>query len=403
MAIFVYKGIDASGRAVKANITAESIGQAKSKLSTQKIMLTSIAEQKSGAATGSSSLSFGGGVSIESLAIMTRQLATLIKAKFQIVDALGALVEQTENARMKIVLSEVRQKVNEGSSLASALTGYPKIFDNVYINMVEAGEQSGTLEIVLLRLADFTDARMKLKSKIGAALIYPSIITLVGTAMFGIIFAFVIPRLAKVFVSMKKELPWTTKLCLTLSDFFVDYWYLAMPMPFIFYIAFRRYINTPRGRARWDRLVLRIPIAGRLVTMINVSRFSSTLATLLSSGVPILTSMRIVKNLVANVPMQEAVEQCGEQVREGGSMARPLADSGLFPPLLTHMVALGERSGELGPMLEIVSESYEEQVENRLSGLTAILNPVIMIFMFIILAFVLFSVVTPMMELNKIK
>ena len=394
--------MDSSGRMVKANITAESIGQAKSKLMAQKIMLTSIVEQKSGAAT-TSSISFGGGVSIESLAIMTRQLATLIKAKFQIVDALGALVEQTEDARMKIVLSEVRQKVNEGSALASALTGYPKIFDTVYINMVEAGEQSGTLEIVLLRLADFTTARMKLKSKIKAALTYPVIIAAIGSVMFGIILAFVIPKLAKVFVSMKKELPWTTKLCIALSDFVIDYWYLVIMMPFVLYVTFRWYINTPPGRSRWDRWVLSFPIVGTLVTMINVSRFCSTLATLLSSGVPILTSMRIVKNLVANVHMQAAVEQCGEQVREGGTMSRPLADSGLFPPLVTHMVALGERSGELGPMLEIVSESYEEQVENRLSGLAATLEPVIMIFMFLILAFILFSVVTPMMELNKIK
>ena len=402
MAIFVYQGMDSSGRMVKANITAESIGQAKSKLSAQKIMLTSIMEQKSGAAS-TNSVSFGGGVDIESLAIMTRQLATLVRAKFQIVDALGALVDQTENARMKIVLSEVRQKVNEGSSLASALTGYPKIFDNVYINMVEAGEQSGTLEIVLLRLADFTTARMKLKSKIKSALAYPVIIGAIGSVMFGFILAFVIPKLAKVFVSMKKELPWTTKLCIALSDFFVNYWYLAIATPFVLYIAFRRYINTPGGRERWDRWLLRVPIAGTLVTMINVSRFCSTLATLLSSGVPILTSMRIVKNLVANVHMQRAVEQCGEQVREGGSMSRPLAESGFFPPLVTHMVALGERSGELGPMLEIVSESYEEQVDNRLNGLTATLEPVIMVFMFLILAFILFSVVTPMMELNKIK
>ena len=402
MAIFVYQGMDSSGRMVKSNITAESIGQAKSKLIAQKIMLTSIMEQKSGAAK-ESSIYFGGGVNIESLAIMTRQMATLIKAKIQIVDALGALVDQTENARMKIVLSEVRQKVNEGSSLAKALTGYPKIFDNVYINMVEAGEQSGTLEIVLLRLADFTNARMKLKSKIKAALTYPIIIAVIGSIMFGIILAFVIPKLAKVFVSMKKELPWTTKLCIALSDFFIDYWYVAIALPFIVYITLKRYVSTPRGRERWDQWILQVPIVGSLVTMINVSRFCSTLATLLSSGVPILTSLRIVKNLVANVHMQRAVEQCGEQVREGGSMSRPLTDSGLFPPLVTHMVALGERSGELGPMLEIVSESYEDQVENRLSGLAATLEPIIMIFMFLILAFILFSVVTPMMELNKIK
>ena len=403
MAIFVYKGMDQSGQTVKSTITAESIGQAKSKLINQKIMLTSIKAQKSGASGGGGGVSFGGGVGIEGLSLMTRQLATLIKAKVQIVEALGALVDQTEHPRMKLVLSEVRQKVNEGSSLAKALEEYPKIFDNVYVNMVEAGEQSGTLEVVLLRLADFTEARMKLKSKIKSALTYPVIVMIVGAIMFGIIFTFVIPKLAKVFIAMKRELPWTTELCISISDFFVNYWYVAILGVFFSYVFFKKYIASPKGRERWDRLVLRLPIAGELVTMINVGRFCSTLATLLNSGVPILISMKIVKNLVANIHMQRAVERCGEHVREGGAMAPPLADSGFFPPMVTHMIALGERSGELGPMLKIVSENYEDQVEGKLATLTATLNPIMMVFMGVAVGFIVFSVVTPMMELNSIK
>ena len=312
-------------------------------------------------------------------------------------------MDQTEHPRMKLVLSEIRQKVNEGSSLAKALGEYPKVFDNVYVNMVEAGEQSGTLEVVLLRLADFTEARMKLKSKIKSALTYPVIVMLVGAVMFGIIFTFVIPKLAKIFIAMKKELPWTTALCISISDFLVNYWYAVILGLFFSWVFLKRYIASAKGRERWDRLVLRLPIAGELVTMINISRFCSTLATLLSSGVPILISMNIVKNLVANLHMQRAVEMCGEQVREGGAMSPPLANSGLFPPLVTHMIALGERSGELGPMLKIVSESYEDQVENKLNGLTATLNPIMMVFMGVAVGFILFSVVTPMMQLNSVK
>ena len=402
MAMFVYRGMDQSGRTVKSSITAESISQAKSKLSAQRILLTSIKEQKSGAG-GGGGISFGGGVNIEGLALMTRQLATLIKAKVQIVEALGALVDQTEHPRMKLVLSEIRQKVNEGSSLAASLGEYPKIFDNVYVNMVEAGEQSGTLEVVLLRLADFTEARMKLKSKVKSALTYPVIIVGIGAVMFGIIFTFVIPKLAKIFTAMKRDLPWTTKLCIGISDFFINYWYAVILGVFFSCVFFRKYINTAGGRERWDRLVLRLPIAGVLVTMVNVSRFCSTLATLLNSGVPILISINIVKNLVANVHMKKAVEHCGEQVREGAGMSRPLADSGLFPPLVTHMIALGERSGELGSMLKIVSENYEDQVENKLAGLSAILQPLMMVFMGLAVGFIVFSVVTPMMELNSIK
>ena len=401
MAIFVYRGMNQAGRTVKSSITAESISQAKSRLSSQKIMLTSIKEQKSG--VGGGGISFGGGVNIENLSLMTRQLATLVRAKVQIVEALGALVDQTEQPRMKIILSEVRQKVNEGSSLAKALGDYPKVFDNVYVNMVEAGEQSGTLEVVLLRLADFTEARMKLKSKIKSALTYPMIMVGVGAIMFGIIFTFVIPKLAKVFTAMNKELPWTTKLCIAVSDFFVNYWYLAILLLFFSYVSFKKYINTANGRERWDLMVLKLPIAGNLVTMINIGRFCSTLATLLNSGVPILISINIVKNLVANVHMQKAVEHCGEQVREGAGMSRPLVDSKLFPPLVTHMIALGERSGELGSMLKIVSESYEDQVENKLSGLTATLEPLMMVVMGVSVGFIVFSVVMPMMELNSIK
>ena len=403
MAIFVYRGMDQNGRTVKSNIIAESIGQAKSKLNAQKILLTSIKEQKSGAGGSAASVSFGGGVNIEGISLMTRQLATLVKAKVQIVEALAALVDQTEHPRMKLILSEVRQKVNEGSSLAEALGGYPKVFDNVYINMVEAGEQSGTLEVVLLRLADFTEAKMKLKAKIKSALTYPIIMVSVGAVMFGIIFTFVIPKLTKIFIAMKKELPWTTQLCISISDFFVNYWYIAILGVVFSYISFRKYINTIQGRERWDRWILRFPIVGDLVTMINIGRFCSTLATLLNSGVPILTSINIVKNLVANVHMQKAVEHCGEEVREGGSMSRPLVDSGLFPPLVTHMISLGERSGELGSMLKIVSESYEDQVENKLSGLTATLEPLMMVVMGLAVGFIVFSVVTPMMELNNVR
>ena len=403
MAIFVYKGMDQNGRTVKSSITAESIGQAKSKLIAQKILLTSIKEQKSGAKGGGGSISFGGGVGIEGLALMTRQLATLIKAKVQIVEALGALVDQTEHPRMKLVLSEVRQKVNEGSSLAKAIGEYPKVFDNVYVNMVEAGEQSGNLEVVLLRLADFTETKMKLKSKIKSALTYPVIVMGVGGIMFAIIFTFVIPKLSKIFTATKRELPWTTKLCIAISDFTVNYWYLVILGLFFSYVFFKRYIASTKGRERWDRLVLRLPIAGELIAMINISRFCSTLATLLNSGVPILISMNIVKNLVANIHMQRAVEQCGEQVREGGAMAPSLANSGFYPPLVTHMIALGERSGELGPMLKIVSENYEDQVDSKLNGLTAALSPLMMVFMGVAVGFVLFSVVTPMMELNSVR
>lgn len=403
MAIYSYRGINSSGKEIKATINSEGLNQAKQKLRSQGIMLIEIVEQKSDALKKKDVISFGGGIKIEDLALMTRQLATLIKAKIQIVEALGALMDQTDHPKLRIVLSEVRQKVNEGSSLASALGDYPKIFNNVYVNMVEAGEQSGTLEVVLLRLADFTESQLKLKNKIKGALTYPIIMVFIGTVMFGVIFAVVIPKIAKIFVSMKRELPLMTRISIGISNVVQNYWWLLIIVAFSSFYLFRKFIMGPRGQAWWDRLLLKMPMVGELVTMINVARFCSTLSTLLTSGVPILTALTIVKNLIANVHMQKAVEESRTYVQEGASMTVPLIKSQLFPSMVTHMIKLGERSGEIEPMLMIVSENYEDQVNNKLNNLTSTLEPIMMIAMGLGVGFVVFSVVIPMMELNSLQ
>lgn len=401
MAIFVYKGLDRTGKEVKSTINCESLSVAKQKVKALGVMLIDIREQKSNAKQGKGQFSFGTGISVDDLALMTRQLATLSKAKIQLVEALTALMDQTENPKLRLILSEVRGKVNEGVSLAHALKDYPKVFNNVYVNMVEAGEQSGTLEVVLLRLADFTESQMKLKSKIKGALTYPFIMIFIGLVMFGLIFTVVIPKITKIFKSMKKEVPLPTKICIAISDFVQQYWWA---IPFIAlgaYFLFYKYIHTKSGEKWWHNFTLKMPIIGSLVTMINVSRFCSTLATLLRSGVPILTSLRIVKNLISNVHMQEAVEESRSNVQEGASLAAPLKESNLFPAMVTHMITLGEKSGELEDMLTIVSENYEEQVNNRLDGLTSVLEPIMMIIMGLMVGFVVFSVVMPLMELNS--
>ncbi len=403
MAIYQYKGLDKTGKELKATVTSETLAQAKAKIRSQGVMLIDIKEQKSDSEKKSTTLSFGGGVGTEDLSLMTRQLATLIKAKIQIVEAFNALIDQTENQRLKVVLSEVRGKVNEGTSLAKALSDYPKIFNNVYVNMVEAGESSGTLEVVLMRLADFTEAQVKLKNKLKGAMTYPLIMVVVGSIMMGIIFIFVIPKITKIFVSMKRELPLQTKICIWISDFLQNYWWAVILGIFGLYYLFKRYINSTSGRSKWDRVVLKLPIVGQLVTMVNVSRFCSTLATLLNSGVNILTSMRIVKNLISNVHMQAAVEEARMQIQEGASMCGPLVRSKLFPSMVTHMIRLGEKSGEMEEMLEIVADNYEDQVDAKLSGLTSVLEPIMMVGMGLAVAFIVFSVVVPMMELNTIR
>lgn len=403
MAIYSYKGIDKSGKEVKGTLNAENLNPAKARAKAMGIMLIEINEQTSTTMKKNAGFSFGSSVSIADLALMTRQLATLLRAKIQVVEAFSALVDQTDNPRLKITLSEIRQKVNEGSSLAKALSDYPKIFDNVYVNMVDAGETSGTLEVVLLRLADFTESQLKLKNKIKGAMTYPIIMMVAGGSMIGIIFMFVIPKITKIFINMKRDLPLQTKICVWISNFLLNYWWVLLLGGYALYTFGSKYIKTEKGRSQFDTMVLKLPIIAEIVTMINVSRFCSTLATLLHSGVPILASMKIVSNLVANVHMKRAVDEARISISEGASITGPLVRSELFPPMVTHMIKLGEKSGELEPMLKIVSETYEDQVNTKLSGLTSVLEPIMMVLMGLVVAFILFSVVVPLMDLNTIK
>jgi general secretion pathway protein F len=403
MPIFSYKGMDRSGKEIKNTINIESIVSAKAKIKSMGIMLIDIKEQKAqGTSGGSNFLRMGGSVGVEDLAMMTRQLATLIKAKIQIVEALAALVDQVENVTLRLVLADLRQKVNEGASLAKALADHPKVFNSVYINMVEAGEASGNLEIVLLRLADFAEAQVKLRNKIKGAMTYPVIMGIFGFGMMNVIFIFVIPKMAKIFTSSRRELPLITKICIWISEFLQSYWWLLIASIIGGLFLFSKYIATPRGQSQWHALQLRLPIIGMLVKMINVSRFCSTLATLLNSGVPILTALTIVKNLIPNVHMKDAIEKARISVSEGATLTAPLVQCGHFPPLVTHMIRLGERSGELEPMLKIISENYEDQVESKIGGLTSILEPVMMIGLGGAVGFIVFAVVIPMMDLNKI-
>lgn len=402
MPIFKYNGIDKTGKEVKSTINSENEIIAKQKLRSIGVMIVTIKEETSKGKAAGISLT-GGGVSVNELALMTRQLATLLKARIQIVEALSALVDQVDSPKLKIVLAEVKQMVNEGSSLAGALKIHPKIFDNVYVNMVDAGEASGTLHIVLLRLADFTEAQVKLKNKIQGAMFYPLIMAFFGFVMMNVIFIFVIPKIAKIFESTKKELPWMTKVCINISNFLQSYWWLVIIGAVVGWILSQKFIKSDVGKPKWHIFTLKAPIIGEIVRMINVSRFCSTLATLMNSGVPILAAMKIVKNLVANVHMKEAIEASRISVSEGGSMVTPLVESGHYPSMVTHMIKLGEKSGEVEEMLKIIAENYEDQVDAKLNGLTSILEPIMMVCLGGAVGFIVFAVVIPMMSLNSVK
>jgi general secretion pathway protein F len=370
MPIYAYKGLDRTGKEIKNTINVESIIAAKQRVKAMGVMLIEIREQRAHGTSGKGSLfRFGGSsISVDDLAMMTRQLATLIKAKIQIVEALSALTDQVDNPNLRLILSDLKQKVNEGASLAKALQDHPKVFSSIFVNMVEAGEASGTLEIVLLRLADFTESQVRLKNKIRGAMTYPAIMGIFGFVMMNVIFIFVIPQIAKIFISMKRELPFITQVCIWISQFLQSYWWLVIASIIGFALLCRQYVSTKKGQSQWHALQLRLPILGIMVKMINVSRFCSTLGTLMNSGVPILTALTIVKNLIPNVHMKDAVEKARLSVSEGASLTGPLITSGYFPSLVTHMIRLGERSGELEPMLKIIQKITKIKYNPRSAG-----------------------------------
>jgi general secretion pathway protein F len=408
MAIYEYKGLDRAGKPVKGMIESDTLKGARGRLKKNGVYVTEISEKSSKKEGSSSGASSGGGfslfgrITINDIALFTRQLASLIRANITVVESLTALIEQTENSKLKVVLSLVRQDVNEGSSLAKALSKHTKVFNNVYINMVEAGESSGTLPLVLLRLADFQEGQVRLKNKVSSALMYPVLMMIVATLLIVGIFTFVMPKLAKIFVAMNKPLPIQTKIMLAISDFMVNYWYLPPPVILISAWMFNRYINTKAGRRWWDSFLLRAPIFGKLIRMLAVARFSNSMSTLLAGGVPILTAMNIVKNIVGNTLIMEAINQAKDNVTEGQSIADPLKRSQQFPPLVIHMISIGEKTGELPQMLQNVASTFEEQVTAKIEGLTSLLEPLMIVAMGIVVAIIVISIFVPLLQLNSL-
>ena len=404
MPIFEYKAIDASGKNNKGIVEAENIKAARVKLKKQSLMVTDISEktaQKSSSNPGGIPF-IGNRIGLNDVSLMTRQLASLVKANIPLVEALTALVEQTELEPLKIIVNQVRDDVNEGTSLAKSLAKHPKTFDNVFINMVEAGESSGTLGLVLLKLADLKEAQMRLRAKVISGMTYPALMASIAAILVLGIFTFVIPKMAKIFDSMGKPIPSTTKFLMAFSEIIVDYWYLIGAVIAFGVTFFLRWINSPKGRPEWDAFKLRAPLFGPLLRMIALTRFSSTMSTLLASGVPIITSMTISRNLVGNVKIAEAIENAKNNITEGQSIAEPLRKSGEFPPLVIHMIAIGERTGELPDMLRNIAETYEEQVNTKIEGMTSLIEPAMIVVMGVVVGFVVMSIMMPLLDAGNL-
>lgn len=424
MAVYEFKGLNAAGKNVVGLKEADSPKSLRALLKKEGVFLTDVLGQaqggkagsagkggagkgKAGAAadSGNKDINFRamtrGRISTDDIAIMTRQLATLLGAGVALVEAMSALVDQVEKERLKRVLSDVKQRVNEGSSLGDALGQHEKVFGKLYVNMVRAGEHSGALDSVLLRLAEFTEGQARLTQKIVGTMIYPVIMTVIGGGVLVLLMAVVVPKITKVFESTKATLPITTKALIATSQIIQDYWFILFPSLIAGFIFFVRWTRSEKGKPQWDKILLKVPIVGPLVRMLSVARFSRTLATLLKSGVPLLTAMEIVRNVVTNSVLADVIDTARDAIREGESIANPLKKSGEFPPLVYHMVAIGERSGQLEDMLVNVAESYESQVNVRIGALTSLLEPMMIVAMGGTIGFVALAILQPILQMNS--
>jgi general secretion pathway protein F len=406
MPVFEYKALSAAGKPVQGLKEAESPKTLRAALKREGVFLTEVLGEQQQQAQQAREVNVRrwvvGRVGADDLAIMTRQLAVLVHAGIPLVEALNALVEQVEHERLKRVISDVKQRVNEGASLADALAVHARVFSTLYVNMIRAGESSGALDVVLVRLADFTESQARLRSKVMGALTYPAAMGVVGGAIMLVLFAVVIPKITKIFEDTQVTLPWTTKVLMAFSTFVSSWWWALVLLAAAGAWGFLRWKETPPGRARWDRFKLTVPVFGRLIRTIAIGRFSRTLATLLKSGVPLLSAMDIVKNIVGNVRLAEVIEQARTAIAEGESIAAPLKRSGEFPPLVHHMVAIGERSGSLEEMLGNVADAYEDQVETTVAALTSLLEPFMIVAMGVVVAFIVFSILMPILQINTL-
>lgn len=408
MAVYEYVGLDGAGKSTKGIVDADSAKTARGRLRKQGVFPTEVWEKKEGATRGKGinvEIDFGKyfqRISVQDLATLTSQLSTLIGAGIPMVEALTALVDQTENPKLKGVLVEVRQKVNGGTSLARALRAHPEVFGELFVNMVDAGEQSGALDLVLTRLTQYTEGQVALRGKLVAAVTYPILMMVVSGALVLGLFTFVIPRIKRIFDSFGEGLPLITTVLFTVSNIVTGYWWLIAIVMSLGAWGLRRYVRTPKGSLWWDRMSLKMPVFGKINRLVAVSRFCRTLATLLVSGVPILTALTIVRTVVGNEVIAAAIDGAARNIAEGQSIAVPLKASGQFPPIVTHMITIGEKTGELEGMLGKVADSYDSQVENTVNTLTSLLTPILTLFMGVVVATIALGILLPMLSLSSV-
>ena len=398
MPVFEYRGTNAEGRSIRGTLQAADRTQAREQLKKQKIYLFELKDRQQKERSITSFL-IRKRVDIKTLCNMTRLLATLLKSNVPLVESLTALTRQISHPVLGPALVQIRNSINEGMSFHKALSRYPHIFNTTYISMCEAGESSGTLDIVLLKLAEFTEDQAELSNKIRSTLAYPVLIIFFTCGVMLFLFTYIIPKITTLLEEEETLIPWHTALVMGASQTLIDFWLPILLVTIGMAGLFFKWIKTKTGKRVIDGLSLRLPLLGNLARAAAISRFSRTLAVLLNGGVPMLTSFGIVQNVVNNVILRKAIYNASLNIREGESIASPLQESGEFPPMTIQMIKVGEKTGKLEDMLMRISEAYDFQVRTEVNTLTSILGPAMIIIMGGIVAMVIFSVMVPLLEM----
>jgi len=405
MPVYEFVALTSAGKKTKGVIDADSQTGARQKIRGQGLYPVEIQETSPrtiAARMPLLSMQLGQKVKLQEIHIATRQLATLIGAGIPLVPALNGLIEQTENRAFRTILAQIKDAVNEGNSLTSALAEHPRLFSKIYVNMVRAGEASGSLDVVLDRLAEFGETQHALRSRIKAAMLYPLFMAVVGMVVLFLLITFIVPSITSVFEGTKQALPMPTLLLIALSSFLKQFWW-AVLLGLLGAIAGGRwYVATPAGRQRFDLLKLSLPGIRDLSVKTASARFGRTLASLLQSGVSLITALEIVKNIVNNVVLADLITQACDELEKGQSLSQFFRGNRWFPPMLVQMMAVGEQSGTLDKMLAKAADSYEREVEMKILALTSMIEPVMILSMGLVVSFIVVSILLPIFEMNQL-
>jgi general secretion pathway protein F len=400
---FEYTAVDATGRERKGVLEGDTARAVRQMLRDQSLLPVAVNEVlQTENRRERKQFSLRRGISAADLSLLTRQISTLVRSGLPLEEALMAVSEQTERPRIRSIVMGVRAKVMEGHSLADGLSDFPAVFPELYRATVSAGEQSGHLDTVLERLADYTESREQLRSRTLTAMLYPVLLFVVCVSIVAMLLTFVVPKIVKQFENSKAELPFLTQILIAISDFLRNWGLLALVVVILAFVAFFRWLRDPAARRRFHSFLLRLPLIGRVVRGNNTARFARTFSTLTSSAVPVLEAMRIAGEVVTNLPMRDAVQDAAARVREGAPIGRSLGASKMFPPMMIHLISSGETSGDLETMLDRAATNQEREMDSILGAVVGLLGPLMILVMGGLVLLIVLAMLLPIFQLNQL-